>query len=231
MPVKNSVSISALERPVRQHENFAAVSQVRVYGSEARKSQGSVHLVVYSSAGFPPCALWDYSVKLYSDEKVSEACLSLQDRKGMDVNVLLFCVWVAASGRQTLTETELEEGMAVSSHWQSNAVSPLRDIRRFLKEPNSKIDSRLSGELRRVIVESELYAEKLELLALDTLINRPATGSFDGSQCAEAAAENLLSYAQKAAPGELEDRDRSDFRAIWQAAFPEENPELSGLAT
>ncbi|GEM_PF-164008 len=202
---------------------------MRVYDIERRLSQGSVDLAVFSSAGFPPCALWDYALKLYSDTAVSEACLSLQDRLKLDVNLLLFCVWVAASGRDRLTEDELEKAMDISRDWQAAAVMPLRETRRYLKTPLGEIDSRLAGDLRRVVVESELYAEKLELLALDRIITRPATGSFEGEQCANDAAANLLDYLAAVSSKNVSARDREDLGVIWRQAFPGEDISVSPL--
>ncbi|MBL4905931.1 MAG: TIGR02444 family protein [Sneathiella sp.] len=186
-------------------------------------------MAVYSSAGFPPCDLWDFAIKLYSEDAVSEACLALQDRMKIDVNLLLFCVWVAASGRETLTEQELEEGIASASGWQSNVVDPLRAMRRYLRSPENNIDNRLASDLRRIISDSEIYSERLELQMLGKLIDRPVTSSFGGKECADAAAENLLSYMSRVTD-RLEDEDRKDLLVIWQTAFPSANVQTCNLA-
>ncbi len=187
-------------------------------------------MAVYSAAGFPPCALWDYSIKLYSDAVVSDACLALQNRLKIDVNLVLFCLWVAASGRENLTENELEEGVKSASGWQSNVVEPLRLLRSYLKSPEDKIDNRLAGDLRRVMADSEIYSERLELLMLEKLIDRPVTSSFGGQDCADAAAENLISYTSKVSDN-LSTEDREDLMTIWCAAFPTANPQGCILMT
>ncbi|WP_169546134.1 TIGR02444 family protein [Sneathiella aquimaris] len=185
---------------------------------------------VFPNAGFPPCALWDFALKLYSNPTVEQACLSLQNRKGVDVNLLLFCVWVAASGREELREVELEEGMAISHYWQEATVRPMRNIRNFLKPPLKYVDNRLTNELKRVVSESEIYAEKLQLLALDRLIDRPATASFSGSICARAAVQNLFKYLAKELDAEPDDQDRADIKAIWLAVFSEEDELFDEIA-
>ncbi len=186
-------------------------------------------MAVFSSAGLPPCELWDFAIKLYNEKHVSDACLALQDRLGIDVNLLLFCNWVAASGREGLSRQEVEEAINASAQWQSNVVLPLRSLRRYLKSPKDQIDARLAGDLRRVVADSELYSERLELQMLGKLTHRPATSSFAGQECADAAADNLLLYMSRLT-GELSERDRKDILIIWQAAFPAARPEKSPLA-
>ena len=34
---------------------------------------------------------WNYSLALYARAEVAKTCLALQDRLGLDVNLLLFC--------------------------------------------------------------------------------------------------------------------------------------------
>ena len=46
---------------------------------------------------------WDFSLHTYSAEGVGEACIALQERRGVDVNLILFCAWNGASGRGVLS--------------------------------------------------------------------------------------------------------------------------------
>ena len=55
----------------------------------------------------------------------------LQERRGCDVNVLLFCCWLGASGRPTLTAERLRAILRVSDVWQAEIVRPLRQVRRL----------------------------------------------------------------------------------------------------
>ncbi len=185
-------------------------------------------MTIYSSAAFPPSQFWDYAVKLYSNGSVSEACLGLQDRRGIDVNMLLFCVWVAASGRGQLSESEMAAGIEAGQVWQSEVVAPLRHVRRYLKGPITPADGRLGAELARVITESELYAEHMEVQILSEIVTRPAVGSFDNQERGREAAENLQTYMLHVLR-EIEEQDRQDLHAIWQAAFPDANPRLTEL--
>ena len=51
------------------------------------------------SVSFPEHPFWDFSLSVYSTEGVPAACLVLQDHHQVDVNVILFCCWLGASGR------------------------------------------------------------------------------------------------------------------------------------
>lgn len=46
---------------------------------------------------------WDYSLRVYCGDGVPAACLDLQDRFEIDVNVMLFCSWIGQSGRGVMT--------------------------------------------------------------------------------------------------------------------------------
>ena len=185
-------------------------------------------MAIFSSAVFPPSQLWDYAVKLYSDPAVSAACLRLQDRRGLDVNMLLFCVWAAASGRGRLSDEELHAGIGAGQRWQAEVVAPLRHVRRYLKGPIAPADSRLAAELGRGIADGELFAEHMELQILNEILKRPATGSFGAEERGEAAADNLAAYLGRVTR-DLSSDDLSDLLLIWQQAFPGADPRLTAL--
>src|SRR5471030_292758 len=47
-----------------------------------------------SMSDFLPHPFWNFSLEIYAAEGVSGACLDLQERRGCDVNILLFCCWL-----------------------------------------------------------------------------------------------------------------------------------------
>ncbi|MCC3305610.1 TIGR02444 family protein [Sneathiella sp. HT1-7] len=185
-------------------------------------------MAIFSSAVFPPSQLWDYAVKLYNDAEVSAACLRLQDRRALDVNMLLFCVWTAASGRGRLSPEELEAGIEAGMRWQAEVVAPLRHVRRYLKGSVVPADGRLASELRRGVSDSALFAEHMEIQFLNEILKRPATGSFGAEERGEAAADNLAAYLNHVTEI-IDTDDLSDLLLIWQQAFPEADPRLTGL--
>jgi uncharacterized protein (TIGR02444 family) len=184
---------------------------------------------------FLPHPFWNFSLELYGAEGVAEACLDLQDRRGCDVNVLLFCCWLATSGRPTLSADRLRAILKASDAWQAEVVKPLRAIRRKLK------DGSWAGALpetveavRRRVADAELAAEHAEQLELASLHAPPADRDRPLEKRMRAAVGNLGVYAVclGVTPDE---KDRVAvaklMRATFPALLPEEIEEAVGLRT
>ena len=77
---------------------------------------------------------WRFSVKFYAVPGVAQACIELQDRAGVDVNILFFLLWIATQNR-TLSHAEVAELERVIGAWREMAVVPIRNVRRALKSP------------------------------------------------------------------------------------------------
>lgn len=73
--------------------------------------------------------LWDFSLATYSLDGVAPTCLDLQDRFGLDVNLLLYAAWIAHRGRR-LTHHHLVGMEAAVGDWRHNVVMPARALRR-----------------------------------------------------------------------------------------------------
>ena len=109
---------------------------------------------------FLPHPFWNFSLEIYSSEGVAEACLDLQERRGCDVNILLFCCWLGASGRPTLTADRLRSILKASDVWQAEIVKPLRRVRRLLKDrPWPEALPETVDAVRRRVADADLAAE------------------------------------------------------------------------
>lgn len=125
--------------------------------------------------------LWDFSLALYARPGVAAACLELQDRRGLDVNVLLFAAWAGAACGVRLSAEELSRIDGTVSTWRNEVVRPLRAVRRRVKGEDAALYERLKA--------SELAAERIQqgrLFAASGL-----TPLSDGARDAAAAAANL----------------------------------------
>ncbi|MBV8535938.1 MAG: TIGR02444 family protein [Alphaproteobacteria bacterium] len=154
--------------------------------------------------------LWTYSLRLYRRPGVAPACIALQDRLGVDVNVLFFCLWMAASGRPLMPAT-LRLAAGLARVWTTNVVGPLRGTRRFLKPLDLP-------KLRGAVAQVELAAERVEQDLLVRLAPRAVRRrKRDGAQ---RAMENVASYSAywRKSPRAA---DRRDLLAIVRAAFPD----------
>jgi uncharacterized protein (TIGR02444 family) len=132
-------------------------------------------------------ALWDFSLRLYSQPGVASACLSLQDNYGADVNVLLWSMWLE-NQQKRLNQERLHLALTLITPWVTATILPLRQMRRQLKNHYGTTDSQIEN-LRQTIKQAELQAEQQEQWQLYALaINWPADTS------AVSPGENLLSY-------------------------------------
>jgi len=135
---------------------------------------------------------WRFSLQLYRQDGVAPACITLQDRHGVDVNVMLFGLWLASQGR-VLASRDFIAIEAAIGPWRENAVIPLRSVRRFLRQPPDAVDVTASAALRERIKGVELEAERLQQEALFGLRETDGWGSPGAP--AQAASANLHAYA------------------------------------
>ena len=183
------------------------------------RAKGSAHGIAFVS-DFLPHPFWNFSLELYAGEGVAEACLDLQDRRGCDVNVLLFCCWLGASGRPTLTADRLRSILTASEAWQSDVVKKLREVRRLLKDrPWPGALPETVDAVRRRVADAELAAEHAEQLKLASLYAPPADRDRPPEKRLRAAVGNLGVYA--VCLGVVPDeKDRKAVAALMRATFP-----------
>jgi len=159
---------------------------------------------------------WQFSGTVYGRPGVAEACLDLQDRHGLDVNLLLFCAWAGTRGRR-LDGGDIGLLRSVSRPWHDAVVAPLRSARRWLKQQAAVPDD-LGEAFREEIKSLELQAEMLEQLVLYQELEIPA-----GQGDAEAVAANLRFYLTRFKPLPADD-DLADLAAILHGTCPEVAP-------
>ena len=159
---------------------------------------------------------WQFSGIVYARPGVAEACLDLQDRHGIDVNLLLFCAWAGAQGRR-LDGGDLGLLRSVSRPWHDEVVAPLRTARRWLKQ-QSAVPEDLGETFREEVKTLELQAEMLEQLVLYQEIEIDA-----GESDSAAVAANLRLYLTRFKPLPSDD-DLADLAAILHGTCPEVAP-------
>ncbi len=141
-------------------------------------------------------SFWDFSIRTYGDEGVPEACLAMQNTHGADVNVLLFCCWMAATHGEPDTET-YSTVMAFTNSWAGHVVQPLRAARTWMKKTGHADDLRPGAqyhELRERIKATELEAEQLQQTTMQSMVETLPMVSSDSNQQVKAAARNLYHY-------------------------------------
>lgn len=170
-----------------------------------------------SGLEFPDDPFWDWSLAIYARPGVAPACIALQERRGIDVNLLLFCCW-AAGRREPLQVAELDRIVAEVDIWHRKAVRPLRTVRRKLKEIEVSAPAELVDAVRQRVASVELDAEHVEQIMLSRHAGQAMTTAAETS--ASAAIENLRAYA--AVSGfDWAPEDAQALGVILAAAYPE----------
>lgn len=163
-------------------------------------------------------AFWDFSLEVYGAPGVADSCLRLQDRLGIDVNLLLFACWVGAAGGGRPKTDAWRALIRQTAGWRREVVEPLRAVRQRLKAatwPSVRPDA--ASSLRTAVKKLELEAERIQQMAIAGLFHivpDPAPGR--AARAADAAA-NVEGYlcALEVAAGPA---DRADVALIVAAA-------------
>lgn len=140
---------------------------------------------------------WEFSVTLYALPGVAGHCLSLQNDHGLDVNLVLFCIWYGRHFGE-VPEALLEDALSSSDRWRNQVVNPLRTVRTQMKS-NSELAEFFAdsgyGDLREAIKRVELKSERVQ----QDKLQKMATNYIAQNQKAEptAAATNLNALCKK----------------------------------
>jgi uncharacterized protein (TIGR02444 family) len=134
---------------------------------------------------------WRFSLAFYRQAGVAEACIALQDGCGVDVNLMLFLLWLAAGGQQLSIDNIKELDQAVRS-WRELMIVPIRKVRRKLKGAPTLVEAGKQEAFRTKIKAIELEAERLQQEALYAR----SRSALHGSQAPPpvAARANLAAY-------------------------------------
>jgi uncharacterized protein (TIGR02444 family) len=135
-----------------------------------------------------PC-LWRFSQAFYAWPGVSEALIALQDRAGLDVNLMLFALWRGVSGRSRLSNAELAIAECRAGPITAAIIVPLRALRRQLRSDPDADVQRLRERIKRL----ETAAERIVQHRLARIAGTPANDTSAAAREA-GALTNLALY-------------------------------------
>ena len=170
---------------------------------------------------FPDHPFWDFSLDVYMSKGVGAAFLELQKAHELDVNILLFCMWVGASGRGSLTTEQMSVLLDAVSTWHEDVVRALRAIRVRMKGGIGNAPSQLSESLRQRIQKTEIDCEHAEQLMLTEVLDMTADKGKMASERLIDAASNLSTYF--ATFGSISVSDKQNLCFVLRIAFPNLN--------
>jgi uncharacterized protein (TIGR02444 family) len=126
-------------------------------------------LKMIASKSLPIHPFWRFSVKIYSSAVVERSLLKFQNERGLNVNIVLFCIWYAFCDQGRLNKAEIKQILTRIQYWHDLVVVPLRRIRQQLKE----VSNSPWPAIRQDILKNELVCEQIEqLLFLDDFVNK-----------------------------------------------------------
>src|ERR1700745_3114465 len=108
--------------------------------------------------------LWRFSLAVYRGAGVQEECLDVQERFGIDVNLLMLCAYVGAVEGAVLSASDIADALDASGAWHGNVVKALRQVRRTMKPWGAGEGpfARVVEALRTKVKGAELEAEQIE---------------------------------------------------------------------
>jgi uncharacterized protein (TIGR02444 family) len=145
----------------------------------------------FTHDGLPSHEFWHYSLKLYSKIPVKDACLHLQNFYGVDVNLILFCCWLAVTERGQISSQQWPFLLSQVDTWQRGIVGGLRNIRSLLSNFS---DLKWASELRKEILLCELTGEHIEQLMLAEIFLQPVLENRSTQQKITDCIQSLQNY-------------------------------------
>ena len=120
--------------------------------------------------------LWRFSLAVYRGAGVQEECLAVQERHGVDVNLLMLCAYVGAVEGAVLSASDVADALEASGGWHGNVVKALRQVRRTLKPwgAGEGGHARVVEALRTKVKGAELEAEQIEQAMMWTWLRAQA---------------------------------------------------------
>jgi uncharacterized protein (TIGR02444 family) len=136
---------------------------------------------------------WRFSLRLYRQPGVADACITLQDGCDVDVNIMLFFLWLATQ-RRCVPADVARAVCAQAAPWRDDVVAPLRAIRRRLKGGSALVERSQAAAFRTAIKAIELESERLQqeaLFALAAELRTETSATIEG-----AARANMAAYEE-----------------------------------
>lgn len=165
---------------------------------------------------------WDFSVRTYRSTGVAGACLSLQEEHDVDVNMFLYCCWLAA--RRGEFDADLWNcTIEYSTVWANNLVRPLRRARTWMKHEgcvNGAAENDACMALREKIKSVEFDAEKMQQEVLSSLTTKSDRGGCSGDLLLPTVLNNVSRYSRHIGM-RIDSGVAEKISVIIAAAYPE----------
>ena len=132
-----------------------------------------------------------FSFAFYGRAGVEHALLTLQDEHGLEVNLILLCIYAAKRGYPPFDEEAFQPYVRIAGRWEQEAVEPLRRARRGLK---TMLPDEAASSIRDKVKALELEAESAMEDALEAALNEKSAPGPVGAEARARAMHNLQTY-------------------------------------
>ncbi|TRY33283.1 TIGR02444 family protein [Aliiglaciecola sp. M165] len=114
---------------------------------------------------------WQFSIEIYSKDKVQQSCLALQNKANLNVNLLLLCIWLDRQG-VLLTVKQIQTLLtAISDHDKQIQVHRKTRIGTKQHDP----------DMYKLLLEQELELEKQQQRQIVDSLNQLSLETSKGS--------------------------------------------------
>lgn len=158
-------------------------------------------------------AFWEFSLAFYRRPTIARACLSLQDRRNADVNLILLCCWLA-SRRETIDEGGLRAAVAAVADWRRRVIEPLRTVRHAVPDV-AEISADERQAMKATLLAAELDAERIEQSRIAAVVAPHVAAANPVAAPREIARETLGTYLGLLV-GEPSVQDRTDLDVLLE---------------
>jgi len=169
-----------------------------------------------NTAGDPGAArsrLWSFSLEFYERPGVAAALTALQDGAGLDVNLILFAMWLGLAGGGRLDEQGHDAADRAVCGIRVDVIEPLRALRRRLKTAAAADIQRLRERIKTIEIDAERAAQdRLAALA------GPAFRADQAERLADAEANLARVLGPAAAQGEAAAVIRDELKRFAETA-------------
>ncbi|RCU43782.1 MULTISPECIES: TIGR02444 family protein [Corallincola] len=135
-------------------------------------------------------SFWQASYSHYQQPDVKDACLWLQDEKGLNVNLLLLICWAAEQGIE-LTPVEIDTMLTAAAEWHEQNIAMIRQLRRAT-EAATWMDDDKREQLKQKLLDSELTMERIEQQILVEQLKRLAPAQRNNARAEQSFWNYLL---------------------------------------
>lgn len=145
----------------------------------------------------PDNPFWTFTLAIYRAPGVSQECITLQDTLSIDVDVLLYVVWVGAAHKLVLGEQNFTAIDDYIRRWHTTVVRPLRAVRQAMKALPEMTDDTVKT-LRQDVAAIELRAEQIEHALLHAALAELTAGAKSADTVEHAVRANVTAFIARA---------------------------------